>query len=90
MIGKRFQWLVQRTSVAKVILLAGGLAIAPKAVGYVNDSSAPPGCTNSCGNTCPPAAQPPQPSHSCGPWMPAGSCGGMPQWWIQEPTVNLR
>ena len=91
MIRERFQ-SEARTLFAAFVSLSASLVLAPKAMAYVNDSTAPPGCTNSCGKPCPPASQPPaaQPMQSCGPWMPAGSCGGMPQWWIQEPTVNLR
>src|SRR5262245_57998973 len=80
-----------RLKIAGIALLSS-LMISVRIHGAIGlgDTNAPPACTNGCGSACAPAQQPPKPSQSCGPWMPAGSCGGMPQWWVQEPTINLR
>jgi RHS repeat-associated protein len=56
------------------------------ALAEIGDAGDPPKCGKPSCSTCPPG-QAPKP---CSAWSAAGTCPGMPQWWISTPFINMR
>jgi RHS repeat-associated protein len=73
-------------SLLGICIIAICFAATNRVLAEIGDTGDPPKCGKpSCG-TCPPG-QAPKP---CSAWSAAGTCPGMPQWWISTPFINMR